>query len=264
MLEDQLKEVDVLLFLLDARIPRSTQHPQLLASLRKRPVEQIWILNKTDLADPGQTRLWAAHLRQGRTLVEMQSRSGSGLGPLRQPLLAIKEKLQATRSGRSLLERPLRTMVVGVPNVGKSSLLNRLVGRASAKTGKKPGLTRGKSPWISADDGLQVRDTPGILYPRIETWEQLAHLTACGNVKSEVVPRFEVATLLLQRLTELGLQERLPAPAQTLEELGKRLGFLQKGAEVDEERTAAWLFNQCFDGKLGKITWEPYDEKPTE
>ena len=264
MLEEQLKEIDVVLFLLDARIPRSCQHSQLLDSLRKRPVEQIWVLNKVDLADPQQTRQWAAELRKLHQVVETQSKSGSGLGPLKQPLLAVKDRLAEKRSGRSLLERPLRLMVVGLPNLGKSSMLNKLVGRASAKTGKKPGLTRGKSNWVSGPEGIQVRDTPGILYPRIETWQQLAHLTACGNVKADVIPRFEVATILLRRLHELGLQERLPAPVLSLEELGRKLGFLQKGGIVDEERAASWLFNQCFDGKLGTITWEPLHEpKPT-
>jgi len=260
MLDEQLKEIDVVLFLMDARIPRSCQHPDLLQTLRKRPVEQIWVLNKVDLAQPEQTREWAAHFRQHHTLVELQSKSGSGLGPLKQPLSAAKDRLAEKRSGRSLLERPLRLMVVGLPNVGKSSLLNKLVGRASAKTGKKPGLTRGKSNWVAGPDGILVRDTPGILYPRIETWPQLAHLTACGNVKSDVIPRFEVATVLLKRLEELGMQSRLPAPCESLDELGRKLGFLQKGGIVDEERAATWLFNQCFDGKLGSITWEPLHE----
>lgn len=260
MLEEQLKEIDLVLFLLDARIPRSCQHPQLLQSLRKRPVEQIWILNKVDLADAEQTRLWAAHLREQHTVIEMASKSGTGLGALRQPLTQLKERLAEKRSGRSLLERPVRLMVIGLPNVGKSSLLNRLVGRSSAKTGKKPGLTRGKSNWVSGPEGIQVRDTPGILYPRIETWEQLSHLTACGNVKAEIVPRFEVATVLMQRLAQLGLSSQLPSACTTLEELGQRLGFLQKGGTVDLERAAAWLFNQCFDGKLGNITWEPLHE----
>ncbi|MBS2034361.1 50S ribosome-binding GTPase [bacterium] len=264
MLEEQLKEIDVVLFLLDARIPRSSQHPQLLDSLRKRPVEQLWVLNKVDLADPERTREWATELRKLHQVVEMQSKSGSGLGPLKGPLASIHERLSQKRSGRSLLERPLRLMVVGLPNVGKSSLLNRLVGRASAKTGKKPGLTRGKSNWVSGPDGILVRDTPGILYPRIETWTQLAHLTACGNVKADVIPRFEVATILLRRLVELEQQHRLPAAAQSLEELGRKLGFLQKGGIVDEERAATWLFNQCFDGKLGNITWEPmHESEPT-
>lgn len=148
-------------------------------------------------------------------------------------------------------------MVVGLPNVGKSSLLNRLVGRARAKTGKKPGLTRGKSNWVSGPEGLQILDTPGILYPRIETWTQVAHLAACGNIKSDVLPRIEVAGLLLQRLHQLGLAERLPGQSQTLADLAGRLGFVMKGGVVDEERAAAWLFSQCFDGKLGRLTWEP-------
>lgn len=263
-LETQLKEIDVVLFLLDARIPRSCQNPQLLQSLQRQSVEQLWVLNKVDLADPEQTALWARHFRQSQQVVEMQSRSGSGLGPLRQPLSQIRQRLTEKRQGRSLLERPLRLMVVGLPNVGKSSLLNRLVGRSSAKTGKKPGLTRGKSNWVAGPEGLLVLDSPGILYPRIEGWQQVAHLAACGNIRSEVLPRLEVAQVLLQRLSQLGLRERLPSPELTdLESLGRRLGFLLKGGVVDLERAAAWLLNQCFDGKLGRITWEPWEADET-
>lgn len=259
-LEQQLKEIDLVLFLLDARIPRSSQHPQLLASLSKRPVQQLWVLNKADLADPEETRKWGIHLRKKHTVVEMQAKSGSGPGPLKEPLQRLKERIAEQRGGRFLLERPTRLMVVGLPNVGKSSMLNRLVGRASAKTGKKPGLTRGKSNWVKGPNDISVLDSPGILYPRIESWPQLAHLAACGNVKSDVIPRLEIAQTLLLRLKELGLIQRVPDSCETLEALGRRLGFLQKGGVVDLERAAHWLLGQCFDGKLGQITWEPLDE----
>lgn len=256
-LEQQLKEVDLLLFVLDARIPRSSQHPELLRTLQRKPLEQIWILNKVDLARPEETRRWLQHLSTHQRVVEMQSKGGSGLGALTQPLADARQRLQQRRDRRSLLERPLRMMVIGLPNVGKSSLLNRLVGRASAKTGKKPGLTRGKSNWVQGPEGIQVLDSPGILYPRIESWEQLAHLAACGNVKPEILPLFEVGNTLLQRLHQLGCSDRIPEGADDLEALGKRLGTLLKGGEIDVDRAAQWLLQQCFTGKLGRLTWEP-------
>lgn len=256
-LEQQLKDIDLLLFVLDARIPRSSQHPELLKALQRRPLEQIWILNKVDLAQPEETRRWLQELAAQHRVVEMQSKSGSGLGALTQPLADARQRLQQRRDRRSLLERPLRMMVIGLPNVGKSSLLNRLVGRASAKTGKKPGLTRGKSNWVQGPEGIQVLDSPGILYPRIETWEQLAHLAACGNVKPEILPLFEVGTVLLQRLHQLGHGAQIPEGAQDLDTLGRRLGTLLKGGEIDYDRAAQWLLQHCFTGKLGRLTWEP-------
>ena len=263
-LTDELSQVDVILCLLDARIPSTSRNLQLERSLEGRKQSWVFVLNKADLAESAQTERWIKQLSEtGWPVVSLTSRAGKGLGPLRPHIEKARQLLEQRRNSRTLLERPLRMQVLGLPNVGKSTLLNRLVERSAAKTGKKPGLTRGQAQWVGGpaaegglSGGIQLLDSPGIMYPRIETWDQVANLAACGCIKADILPLVEVAELLLLKLSHLSLSSRLPVATTELEELGRHLCFLLPGAEIDLERTARWLLAQCFEGKLGRITWE--------
>lgn len=273
-LEKELNQVDAILFLVDARIPQSSRHPALELALQKRGTPIMYVLHKSDLAEPTETRRWVEHLGQGALAVSLSSgvppkKGGAKLPSFRadQSLQRCLNELHKRVSGKWLARgvqvRPLKVRLVGLPNVGKSSLLNRLAGRTAAKTGKKPGLTRGQTQWIQANEQLMVLDSPGILYPRLESWDEVARLAACGCIKREVLPIVDLARYLLEQITELGYGKRLPTKGDTdLEGLARRLGYLLKGGELDLERACNWLFQACFDGRLGPMTWERAEDVP--
>ena len=273
-LEKELGQVDAILFLVDARIPESSRHRALEIALQKRGTPILYVLHKSDLAEPAQTRRWIESLGRDALAVSLSSgvpprTAGSKPVPARtdQALQRCLNELHKKVSGkwvaRGVQVRPLKVRLVGLPNVGKSSLLNRLAGRGAAKTGKKPGLTRGQTQWIQANENLMVLDSPGILYPRLESWDEVARLAACGCIKREVLPLVDLARYLLDQFTLLGYAKRLPTKADTdLEGLARRLGYLLKGGELDLERASNWLFQACFDGRLGPMTWERAEDAP--
>ena len=174
--------------MLDARAPVSTRHLDLEVILNQRYTPFVLVLNKADLAEERQTEKWRAHLKsEGFKVVEMSALKGHGTGPLTPMLEQLEKEINRKRQAKGLLPRDVRLMVAGLPNSGKSTLLNRLVGQTRFKAGAKPGLTRG-AQWVTVAGRFQLLDTPGILYPRIEGQQVLSILSAIGSVRRDILP----------------------------------------------------------------------------
>lgn len=272
-IRENLKAVHVVLELVDARLPRTSRNPQLgkLAGNKARLI----VLNKADLVDEEGLRRWEAYFRaQGLHAVAVDAAGGRGIDRM---LAAARAAVEAARSrGRGAATparspdgvqprpvQPLRAMIVGIPNVGKSSLLNRLAGGARARTGARPGITRGKQ-WVRAG-GLQLLDLPGVLPPFLRNREALRRLAIIAAVGPETVPSEEAALALLEllrarapRQVELfyGLETEEGDPQDVLEGIGRRRGCLAAGGRVDYERTAELLLKDFRAGRLGRVTLE--------
>ena len=264
-LESNLKLADAVLLMLDSRAPQSTRHPDLERILQERSCPFVLILNKSDLAELEETSRWAQSLRQaGYYVVDMNSLQGRGPGPLTPMLQKVERDVNQKRKHKGLLPREPRLMVAGLPNSGKSTLLNRLVGQTRFKAGKKPGLTRG-AQWVRVSSHYQLLDTPGILYPRIEGEESLAILAAIGSVKRDVLPQEKVTATLLRLLQQKGrLHEFLPELAGLSEEawtvdplqvLVELWGYQSKGDSEPTRRAFERLLN-LLSNKKHPLTWE--------
>ncbi len=261
-LEADLKKADAVLLVVDARVPYSGRHLDLEKTLSERSKPVIFALTKGDLAEEEHTREWVKRLREESFgAVAINAKKGRGPGSLEPHLRRLTGQINEKREQKGLRPREPRLVVVGLPNVGKSSLLNRLAGSQRAKTGRKPGVTRGQQ-WVKVAGKWSVLDTPGILYPRIEDERQLAFLAAVGSVKADVLPMEEVGGYLLEELARHPMAEKLlgepPYPERPflLERLAKKKGFLMSGARPDLERGCRWLLSSFFEGKLGRITLE--------
>lgn len=263
-MEADIRLVDAVAELVDARIPLSSRNPDIDAICGDKP--RMMILNRIDMADPEATKRWAAYFRkQGMTVLETDSRNRKGTGQFGpQVRVLLKEKIQRYRE-KGQIGRTLRVMVVGIPNVGKSTFINQVAGRKSAKAENRPGVTRGKQ-WIAVEKGLELLDTPGILWPKFEDPEVGLKLSYTGAIKDDVV---DVETLAVH-LTEL-LGTSYPAALEgrykiaipeeftgltLLEQCGKKRGMLISGGEVDLERMSRVLLEEFRSGKLGRFTLE--------
>jgi ribosome biogenesis GTPase A len=264
LLQESLPLVDAVIELRDARAPESSRNPELGAILGAKP--RIVLLNKSDLADDGATRRWLAFLRREGPALAVDCRSGRGLSrfaPVVQE--ALRETIEKNIA-RGMAQKPLRLMVVGIPNVGKSSLINRLSGGARAKTADKPGVTR-QNQWYPAGRAgeipLELLDTPGVLWPKFDdpaVGEKLAFL---GSVKDEVFDIETLAARLLEVLrtgypARLAERYRLDSPSlppwELLEAVARRRGMLLPGGAPDTHRAATMLLDELRAGKLGKLT----------
>ncbi len=259
LIASNLKLVDVVCELLDARIPLSSRNPiigELIANKKK-----IIVLNKSDLADPAVTKLWKKHfLSEADDVLMMNSLKGSGIKELMRSL----ERIRDNRNEGQVRKRPLRLMIAGVPNVGKSSLINRLTGKKGAKTGNKPGVTRGKQ-WLNLGPDIQLLDTPGILWPKFEDPQTGLNLAFCGSVKDETMDLSDLALALIAVLSEMHaplLTDRYrlatlgSTPIETMEAIAESRGYLLSRGRIDYERTARTVLDEFRSGILGKITLE--------
>ncbi|MGI5935229.1 MAG: ribosome biogenesis GTPase YlqF [Oscillospiraceae bacterium] len=264
MIESNLKLVDVVCEIIDARIPYSSRNPDIDRLVGSKP--RLLILNRIDQADPAMTARWKEHFKScGFHVLETDCRSGKGVASFSKAVRAIlKDKLEEyAAKGQS--GRPLRAMVLGIPNVGKSTFINKVAGRKAAAASDRPGVTRGKH-WITVDRQLELLDTPGILWPRFDSREVGEALAVTGAIRDEVVDTEALAANLLVRLREMypeSIRNRYkftPEPEasgfELLETAAKKRGFLISGGEYDTERMAAVLLDEFRSGKLGRITLE--------
>lgn len=264
MIQENLKMVDVIVEILDARIPYSGRNPDFDDILGEKP--RLVVLNKSDLADAKLTDSWTAWYenKQNVKVIPISCTTGKGvnrIAPAARELICDK----LTREKEKGLSRSVKIMMVGIPNVGKSTLINRLSGRASAKTGDRPGVTRGKQ-WIRLKDGLELLDTPGILPPKFEQQSVALNLAYTGAIKDEIMDMESLSYSLLEYLrdhypNELKTRYKLDDITdlqgyELLEYIGKKRGFVISGGEIDTERAANIVIDEFRSAKIGKITLE--------
>lgn len=262
MMEENIKLIDIVIEVLDARIPFSSRNPDI--DMLGKNKSRLILLNKSDLADEKVNKLWKEWFEeQGYFVVEVNARSGMGIRPINAIVKeACKEKIERDRK-RGILNRPVRAMVVGIPNVGKSTFINSYAKKACTKTGNKPGVTKGKQ-WIKLSKEIELLDTPGILWPKFEDQQVGLRLALIGAIKDEILNIDELALELIAILTEhypgvLHTRyevEEEQTPANIIEQIAVKRNCIQKGNELDYTKAANLLLDEFRSGKLGKITLE--------
>lgn len=266
---ERLKQIDVVIELLDARLPLSSRNPMIDEIVSGKP--RLILLNKADLADEKVTSEWIAYFKeQGLRTLPIDALSGKGVNRLPELCQELASDMLAKRAERGMQARAIRIMILGIPNVGKSSLLNRLAKRAVAQTGDRPAVTKAQQ-WVKMGDTLELLDTPGILWPKFEDELVGLRLAASGAIKDELIDFTEVALFTIEymmqyypeRLVERFKLKELPEDRVImLEEIGKKRGCLVSGGHVDYDKAAEIFLRELRSGKLGAVTIErPSDWK---
>lgn len=268
-IKENLALADFVIELLDARIPYSSGNPELARILPDK--KRITVLNKSDLAHPEATARWIEHFKnRSITALAIDSLSGSGV---RELMLKITERGEMVREKwqkRGRKNKRIRVMIAGIPNVGKSSLINRIAGKASARTGDKPGVTRGRQ-WVKVAEGIDLLDTPGVLWPKFDEERVGVNLAITGAIKEEVLDREELALKLIERLFQLdpellkrgyGIVQLEETPYRVLEQVGIARGCMVRGGRIDTLRTSIILLDDFRSGRLGRVTLELPEDAP--
>ena len=268
-MQEDIKLIDLIIELVDARVPLSSRNPD-IDELGKNKARLI-LLNKSDLADERYNEQWSAYFqKKGFYVVKVNAKSGAGLKSIQGVIQeACKAKIERDRR-RGIKNRPIRAMVVGIPNVGKSTFINSYAGKACAKTGNKPGVTKGKQ-WIRLNKTLELLDTPGILWPKFEDQEVGKRLAFIGSIKDEILNLDELSLELLDYIrtnypgllnTRYGIEEE-GTPVSLLEAVADKRKCLIRGQEIDYAKAAGIVMEEFRNGKIGRITLEfpPVEEE---
>ena len=262
-MKENLKLVDCILELSDARAPLSGRNPELLKLAEGKP--RLLLLNKADLADSRVTEEWIRYFKdKGETVIPLNSVTGSGVQKIVPALDVLLAEKKERLAQRGIVGRSVRLMTVGIPNVGKSSFINKFTKNAATKTGDRPGVTRG-SQWVRLKNGYELMDTPGVLWPKFEEKENALRLAATGAIRDEVLNTEEIAEFLLGYLANrypdalearYKIAQQAPPEEGWLYLVGKKRGFIISGGEVDMLRAASVVLDEFRGGKLGRISME--------
>ena len=259
LIESNLKLVDAVIEVVDSRIPVSSRNPIVDQMISGK--NRIIVLNKRDLSDESKTAEWIKKLTKERqSAIAMDSNKGTG----KKELMAALDNIQKEKNRKTDTTRPIRIMIVGVPNVGKSSIINRLTGRKSTQTGDRPGVTNGKQ-WLTLENKMQLLDTPGILWPKFEDPKAGMNLAFCGSIKDEILDvetlGFELIKLLKRDYPEL-LMDRYKLESlseddlENMEEIARKRGFIMPGKRIDYTRCANAILDEFRHAVIGRITLE--------
>ena len=269
-MQEDIKLIDLVIELVDARIPLASRNPD-IDELGKNKARLI-LMNKSDLSDAGRNREWSDFFREkGYYVVCLDARSKAGMKDVTNVVMeACKEKIERDRK-RGIKNRPVRAMVVGIPNVGKSTFINSYAGKACAKTGNKPGVTKGKQ-WIRLNKNVELLDTPGILWPKFEDQQVGMRLACVGSIKDDILNMEELALWLIEHLRtnysgflekRYGISEEGTA-VEILGKIARARGCLKKGEELDYVKASGLLFDDFRGGKIGRVTLEWAEQEKSE
>ncbi|GGK14397.1 ribosome biogenesis GTPase A [Caldalkalibacillus thermarum] len=260
---EKLKLIDVVIELLDARLPFSSQNPMMDELVKDKP--RLVLLNKKDLADPSVTEKWLRFFdKKAFQALAVDAQSGNGIKAIPSACQTLARDIMKKMTDKGMKPRPIRALIVGIPNVGKSSLINRLAKRHVAKTGDRPGVTKAQQ-WIKTGHGLELLDTPGILWPKFDDPLVGLKLAASGAIRDEILPKEEVALFAIDFLRRVyperlknrySLQGLTGTNVEIMEAIGRKRGCLKAGASVDYERISDIILNDLRSGKLGPISFE--------
>ena len=268
MIVAEIKNMDAVCEIVDARIPLASRNPDVDEMVGDKP--RMMVLNRVDQADPRETKRWAAYFREkGYAVIEANAKGGAGTAQFAGAVRELLRDKLASYAEKGQVGRVVRVMVLGIPNVGKSTFINKVAKRKTAKAEDRPGVTRSKQ-WVPVDNTLELLDTPGILWPKFDDTQVGIHLAFTGAIKDDVMDLEELACYLMEYLGKHYadvVSERYKIEVEEensgydlLIKAGRKRGFLMRGAEVDTERMARILLDEFRGGKLGRFTLETVED----